>query len=275
MKEPSLSRIDNYIHVSTVSSKVVLIAMAILAVGVVFWCFCGSITDKEVLQGVVFPSEGTSGVTVPNDGVVREVFAHKGDRVVKGQALALVSVNGSYSILSAPYDGVIIAYVPENQPFKAFEDVMDILSDSETGPVTTLIAYADFEASRFVKPGQQAQVTPKNETRERVGFVRGVVKSVSQYPLTKQEAILKLQNESLVNEIFSEDRSMFEIVIEMKGRKDNPQKLDWSFVLKEEVDMSVGTFCNIETITKSRSVYKYLLENVQETRNKISLWASR
>lgn len=275
MKETSLTQIDDYIHVSTVSSKIVIFAMSILSVGVIFWCFFGTITDKENLQGVVFPSEGAAGVTVPNDGVVRDVFAHKGDHVVKGQALALVSVNASYSILSAPYDGTVISYIPEKQSFKAFENVVDILSDSNTGLVKTIVAYADFNASRFLKIGQMAQVTPSNETRERVGFVRASIKSVAPYPITRQEVILKLQNESMADEIFKNDKPMFEVEIEMESSPDNPGRLDWSFPLKEEVDMSVGTFCNIEAITKSRSVYRYLLENVQETRNSLRLWANR
>jgi len=271
----SPSEIDNYINVSTVSVKTILAALGIIAVGVVLWCFLGTITDREHIKGVVFPSEGTSGVDIPNDGTVREIFIHKGDKVTKGQTLALVSVAGSYSILSAPYDGVVLSYIPENQSFKAFEDIVDLLPEHVSGPVLNVTAYANFSNKRFMKPGQEVQVTPSNETRERVGFVRGKIVSIAAYPTSRQEAIIKLQNSSIADEIFPDDRSVFEIEILLDTDPDNPEALDWSFPLLDPVDMSVGTFCNIEVIVRARSVFKYLLENVQETGNTIRLWAGK
>ena len=269
----SPSDIENYIHISMFSTWMVMAAIAAVAVGVLAWCAFGTMTDKEYIQGVVFPSDGATGVNIPNGGVVREVFIHKGDKVVRGQSLALISVAGSYSIVSAPYDGVVLSYLPENGEFKAFEDIVDLLSDEYVGNVRTVTAYAGFNSMRFLRPGQTAQVTPTNETRERIGYVRGKVKSVSPYPVSRQEAVLKLQNASLADEIFPESGSAFEVEIELDMDPDNPQEFDWSFSSIEKVDMSVGTFCNIEVVVKSRSLFKYLLENVKEAGNSLRLWA--
>lgn len=271
----SPSEIDNYLSVSTISVKLILAALGLVAAGVLLWCFLGRISDREYIKGVVFPSEGTTGVDIPNDGTVREIFVHKGDKVTKGQTLALVSVAGSYSILSAPYDGIVLSYIPENQSFNAFEDIVDLLSDREDTQVLSVTAYANFTDKRFMMPGQEVQITPSNEIRERVGFVRGRIVNVAAYPTSRQEAIIKLQNPAMADEIFPDDNSVFEIEIEMDTNPENPELLDWSFPLKEPVDMSVGTFCNIEVIIRSRSVFKYLLENARETTNKVRLWANK
>ncbi|MCQ2183245.1 MAG: hypothetical protein MJY89_07600 [Bacteroidales bacterium] len=271
----SPSDINKYLSVSTVSVKMILAALGIVAVGVVLWCFLGTISDTEHIKGVVFPSDGTSGVDIPNDGTVRDIFVHKGDKVTKGQTLALVSVAGAYSILSAPADGIVLSYIPENQSFKAFEDIVDLISVKEDKQVLNVTAYSDFSGKRFMQPGQEVQITPMNEIRERVGFVRGRIVHVSTYPTSKQEAVIKLQNPSIADEIFPDNNSVFEIEIEMNTSPDNPEQLDWSFPLKEPVDMSIGTFCNIEVIIRSRSVFEYLLENAQESTNKIRLWAKR
>jgi len=267
--------IDKYIKVSTVSVKLILTALALVGLGVIIWSFFGTVTDREHIKGVVFPGEGTAGVNIPNDGTVREVFVHKGDRVVPGQTLALISVSGSYSILSAPFEGIVLSYIPENESFKAFEDIVDLLSEYDGKPVLSVTAFANFENKRFMKPGQEVQVTPSNETRERVGFVRGKIVSISPYPTSRQEAVIKLQNPSMADEIFPDDRSVFEVEISLDTVAGDPTTLDWSFPLKESVDMSVGTFCNIEVIVRSRSVLKYLLENVQESGNKVRLWANK
>ena len=138
--------------------------------------------------------------------------------------------------------------------------------------VTSVTAFANFKSKRFLAPGQVAQITPANETRERIGYVRGKVVSVSAYPVTKREAILKLQNASLADEIFPDDASVFQVEIEMDINPRNGDELDWSFLSKEKVDMGVGTFCNIEVITKSRNVFSYMLENVSDVGHSVRLW---
>ncbi|MBQ0024443.1 MAG: hypothetical protein KBT00_01785 [Bacteroidales bacterium] len=259
---------------STVSTRAVLLALSALAAGILAWCFFGTMTDKEYIHGVVFPSDGTNGVTIPNGGMVKEAFVHKGDVVEAGQSLALVSVSGAYSIISAPFDGVVLSYIPENEKFEAFEDIVNLLpSDIEDGSVTRVTAFANFKAKRFIAPGQTAQITPANETRERIGYVRGKVVSVSPYPISKKEAVLKFQNASLADEIFPDDASVFEVEIEMQTLPGDGNELDWSFLSKERIDMSVGTFCDIEVIVKSRNIFHYMLENVTEAKNSLRLWA--
>ena len=268
----SPSELGNYIQLSVVGSKVILIAILALALGVLAWCFFGTMTDKEYVQGVVFPNEGTDGVWLPNDGVVKEMFIHNGDVVEAGQTLALVSVGGAYSIVSAPSGGVVLSYIPENGSFNAFEEIVSLLPSTESRSVTSVTAFVNFKSMRVISPGQIAQITPANETRERVGYVHGKVVSVSSYPITKREAVIKLQNQSLADEIFPDDASVFEVEIEMLTSPDGLGGLDWSFKSKNGVDMSVGTFCNIEVITKSRNIFHYMLENVSETKNSIKLW---
>ncbi len=258
-----------YVRLTSHSSIAVLLAIGILSVGFIIWAFFGSVTDREIIRGVVFPSNGTIGVNVPSNGSVKEVFVHKGDMVVQGQSLALIAVDGAYSVLSAPYSGTVLSYIPENGTFNAFEDVVDLLPHGGEQKVYNVTAYANFTSMRFIKQGQEAQITPLNEKRERVGYVRGVIKRVNQYPTTRQEAVLKLQNASLADEIFPYDNSVFEIEISMRRNPDAPDELDWSFPSDEPIDMSVGTFCNIEVVVKSRSIIRYIFENVREKRNSL------
>lgn len=267
----SPSELTGYIRISKTSGRIIMIAISVLAMGLLAWCFFGTMTDKEYIKGVIFPVNGTDGVSVPNSGMVKEVFVHKGDRVMTGQSLALVSISGTYSIVSSPYDGIVLSNLSENEHFEAFEDIVNLLPfESERESVTSVTAFANFKSKRFIAPGQVAQITPANETRERIGYVRGKIVSVSAYPVTKREAVLKLQNASLADEIFPDDASVFQIEIEMDTDKSGD--LDWSFISKEKVDMGVGTFCNIEVITKSRNVFQYMLENASDLGHSVRLW---
>lgn len=264
--------IDDDTHLSSPTVSVILIALSVLFLGLIFWVFYGKVTNKDHLKGVVFPSQGTVGVNVPHSGSIRTLFIHKGDKVVAGQSLALVSIADAYSILSAPSDGVVLSYLPENADFQSFESIVNILSESTSDKVSSVIAFADFNTYRDLQKGQFVQVTPSNESRDRVGYVEGVVKYISPYPISQEEAVRTIQDVSIAGEIFPDQGAVFLVEIELERDYDNPDGLKWSFPLKEVIDMSVGTYCDIQVVVKSRSIYHYLLENVQEKRNALRLW---
>ena len=118
----------------------------------------------------------------------------------------------------------------------------------------------------------QIQATPTNETRERVGYVKGVISGLSQYPVSLNEAVIRLDNESLVKEIFPQANSVFWVDIDLELDPNDPEQFNWSFPLTENIDMGVGTFCDIEVIVKSRSLFEYLHENIKESTNKVKLY---
>ena len=118
---------------------------ALLLIGAVFvWGFLGTVSDKVYYSGVVFPSQGTADVSLPNKGMVRTVFVHNGDHVIPGQSVALISMDESYSILTSTVDGTVIYTKVDNEPFEAFEPIISVIDGN--GPQTQramLIAYID------------------------------------------------------------------------------------------------------------------------------------
>ena len=93
----------------------------LLIVAFFVWGFLGSVSDKVYYSGVVFPSEGTTDVSLPNRGMVRTLFVRSGDHVSQGQTIALISVEDSYSILTSTVEGTVISTKVDNEPFEAFE----------------------------------------------------------------------------------------------------------------------------------------------------------
>lgn len=268
-RQESLDRLDRpefesgRITVTTPSLYVILLTLGILVAAVVAWGILGSITDKSTVGGLVFPTKGTAVVTLPNRGTVRSQFVHNGDVVKRGQALAMVSVEDAYSMVSAPADGTVLEIKGENKDFEAFEPIATIIGRQTTDVVNTMIAFAPFEVARKLREGMEVEVTPKNLTREKDGYVRGKVTRISIYPITKEYAVRKLRTETFATDVFPEQGAAFEVEIELNLTPE--RKLDWSFESDEEVNMSVGTFCNVQIITKRRSVYQYMFESVRKT----------
>lgn len=141
--------------------------------------------------------------------------------------------------------------------------VAGTIPNSKTDIVNTMIAFAPFQVARKLREGMEVEVTPMYLTREKDGYVRGRVTYISKYPITKNHAARKLHIESFATGVFPDQQgNVYEFEIELNI---TPQhKLEWSFDPEEEIDMSTGTFCNVQIITKSRSVYEYMFESVRK-----------
>ena len=78
--------------------------------------------------------------------------------------------------------------------------------------------------------------------------------------------------EDFANNIFPRDGSAFEVGIRLNLDPQDPNSFKWSFRQEKKVDMGVGTFCSVQIVTRRRSIYRFLFENVRETVRKAELW---
>lgn len=266
-----ISQVDSYVKVSTPSTYIALAALSVLFVALFVWFFFGKVSDISQIKGVIFPSQGTVAVDLPHKGLVRTVFVHKGDAVSKGQQLALVSIDGSYSIVSAPADGTVLSYLIEGESFEPFEGIVNILPQDNSEIVNTVVALADFKASRDIRVGQKAQITPTYDSRERIGYIKGTIDNVVPYPISREEAAGYFENKSIVDEIYPNSGAVFFVGIKMDIDPKDPTSLQWSFRNSGDLDTGVGTYCDIQVITKSRSMFKYLFEGINEKKHELEL----
>lgn len=252
---------DTEITVTTPSIYVVIAAMAILVVAVFVWCFFGNITDRSTVSGVIFPIDSVVDVSLPNRGAVSSTFVNAGDSVQKGQALAMVSVGDAYSMVSAPVPGAILNIKNENEDFEALAPIATIICNN-SDQIHSAVAFVPFELSRKLKSGMRVEITPKNLTREKNGYIVGHITEVQTYPTSRDEAVKQLKNKTFVGDIFPEQGAAF--VVKMVLHQQEDGTLAWSFKPDEPIEMGTGSFCDIRIVTKRRPVYRYLFESVRE-----------
>ena len=239
---------------------------ALLLMGAFFvWGFLGSVSDKVYYSGVVFPSEGTTDVSLPNRGMVRTVFVHSGDHVSQGQSVALISMEDSYSILTSSVEGTVIHTKVDNEPFEAFEPIISVVSGNaaQTAQRAMLIAYIDNAGQRDLREGMMAQVWPEDEKRDEIGYVRGRVVRIDRYPVSANEVRQTLKNEEMASRLLSSGDMMYQVQIELFPSPDDPTLFDWSFGEPEDVSMNVGTYCSVLSETRRRSMFRYLFEEAR------------
>lgn len=265
----SPEKLSSTIRVTQPSVYLILSTAALMAVVLIVWLFMGSVSDKVHIGGIVFPTRNTANATVPNDAVVRKVFVTAGDTVELNQTLALVSIKDAYSILSSPATGVVIQTKKPNDQIRAFEPIVSIITQDTTTVVRSLTAFADFHTQRKLRKGMAVQVSPVNMPREKYGYVTGRITNISRYAIKREQALEKLHMEDFLKDVFPQEGTAFAIDITLDADPDEPATLNWSFGEPEMADMSIGTFCNVQVITKKRSMFDFLFEQVNQTINQI------
>ena len=260
----SPDQIGSTLKITALPTYLLALTALLLMSAFFVWGFLGSVSDKVYYSGVVFPSEGTTDVSLPNRGMVRTVFVHSGDHVSQGQSVALISMEDSYSILTSTVEGTVISTKIDNEPFEAFEPIISVVSGNGARTQRSmLIAYIDNAGQRDLREGMMAQVWPENEKRDEIGYVRGRVTRIDRYPVSASEVRQTLKNEEMAGRLLASGEMMYQVQIELFPSPDDPALFDWSFGEPEDVSMNVGTYCSVLSETRRRSMFRYLFEEAR------------
>lgn len=272
LKSPD--QIGEYMHVSAFNTLLVCLTAFLLVCAFFLWAFLGKVTDKVEYTGILMPARAATNLTLPHDGVVRTLLASNGAHVKTGQPLALVSVNGQYSTVSATSDGILVIVKSAGDSFAALEPIFCILSDDGTGNIGPLVvmAWVDNEQRHQLREGMNAQVWPVGEKRDQIGYVVGHVRSVDMFPTSMREIQNKLYSEDLADYMMPEEDAAYNIIIGVEHAIDDPSILHWSFGEPEGVSMTVGTQCNVLTVIRSRTVMEYFFDQVKFKLNTVRRW---
>ena len=181
----SPEQIADHLRVTYVPTYLLAAAAALLQIAFIVWGILGNVSDKAYYSGVIFPVQGTTDITLPNNGIVRSMLVHNGDSVHEGQTIAMVSIGNSHSFLTSTVNGLVISTKTDNEPFEAFGPIVSVIEEIASGAQpqrSQLVAYADNEAQRDLRVGMEAQVWPADEKRDEIGYVRGRITQVVRYP---------------------------------------------------------------------------------------------
>lgn len=262
----SPGEIADHLHVTAVPTYLLAGAIIILLGAFIVWGFLGNVSDKAHYSGVVFPAEGTTDITLPNKGMVRSMLVHNGDMVEQGQPVAMVSIGESHSFLTSTVSGLVISTKTDNEPFEAFDPIVSVV-DADPSNVqsqrTQLIAYASNEAQRDLRIGMEAQVWPADEKRDEIGYVRGRITQVVRYPAASEEVRQTLRSGVLASRLLEQGDVVYEVRIDLLRLPENPSLYDWSFGEPLDVRMDIGTYCEVLTETRRRSMFQYLFEQAR------------
>lgn len=101
-----------------------------------------------------------------------------------------------------------------------------ILGIESTGFGLQAVTYVPTRHGKMIEPGMTVRIAPDNVRREEYGTLTGVVRSVSQFPSTREGMTAVLRNDTLVQS-FSKDGAPYEVRVDViEG--DTPSGYAWS-----------------------------------------------
>ena len=246
----SPEQMSDHLRVTYVPTYLLAAAAALLLVAFIVWGILGNVSDKAYYSGVVFPVQGTTDITLPNNGIVRSML--------------MVSIGNSHSFLTSTVNGLVISTKTDNEPFEAFGPIVSVIEEIASGAQpqrSQLVAYADNEAQRDLRVGMEAQVWPADEKRDEIGYVRGRITQVVRYPANAADVRQRLKSDVLAQRLLGDGQKVvYEVIIDLQRDPSDPTSYDWSFGQPDDVSMDFGTYCSVLTETRRLSMFQYLFE---------------
>lgn len=259
----SPEQVNDYIRVTGPSLYVFLISMIVFVAAIIVWAGYGTVAESIKVKGVIFPHEGIEVVSSPHEGVVTQQLVRRGDVVKPGDALFRFVNNGVSGVVTAPKEGVVLASKNERESFRPFEACVYLLPEKATLHGRELISYVSFADLRKLKEGMEVQVSPADMPREEFGYMLGRIVSIDRYPSTRTEAALRFKMEEMAVLVFPEQAG-YEVRIVLNEDPEHPGQIKWSQAGRGEVDIRMGTLCELQIVTQRRPVLEMLFKTKQK-----------
>lgn len=302
----SPEKIDALLPITTPLSWMALSAVILLLLSIILWSVFGSLTEKADGMGMIMDSAGIVNISHARGGKVTDVYIHKGSHVSAGEVIAHVKhleqsadtqiarhspelaenkremTEKVYQADSKEYQETVIEEIKSD--YSGIVDRVFIRNGniiSSGTPVCTVrlterrddltgVLYISVEKGKRVKPGQTVQLAPNGVDVALSGSLIGVVRSVSEYPVSLQDVEHTLGNPQLAQMIMNAgDGGIVEIIFDLVKDKNSESGYLWSTFIGEHKEISAGSFCTGSVIIERRPPIEKVFYNlIQWLRNR-------
>ena len=276
----SPEKLDTMLPITTPVSWMALIAVLVLLFAVVLWSIYGAFTVKAEGMGLIMDSAGLMNVSHTANGKIAQLYVHPGMTIKKGDLIAhMEQAEQSADTRMAQYgmglasndrDAMGRAYQYDAKRYQqnVAEDVysdydgivdevmVDVGSMISAGtPICSVrmtqnredltgLLYIPLDKGKRVEPGMTIQLAPNGADISQTGSLIGVVRSVSQYPMTINGIQQHLGNPQLAQWILqSQNSSVMEVIFDLVKDADDKSGYLWTSKVGKHKPITPGSFC--------------------------------
>ncbi len=277
----SPEKLDTLLPITTPMNWMALIAVAVLLFAVALWSVFGAFTVKVDGMGMIMDAAGVVNVSHIASGKVSELYVHSGDHIHKGDVIAYIDQPvqnaetrmSQYNLNLAQNERDTMTRVAEHDAKKYQENLSEkVYSDYDgvvdqimvqpgsvvsTGtPLVTIrrtqnrkdlagVLYIPIEHGKRVEPGMSIQLAPNGVDTQQSGWLLGVVRSVSEYPVTSLGMQKVLGNEQLAQMIITNAKGpVMEVRFDLVEDASSESGYLWTSFVGKHKPITPGSFCS-------------------------------
>ncbi|MBE8952016.1 MAG: hypothetical protein SR1Q7_02590 [Quinella sp. 1Q7] len=276
----SPEKLDTMLPITTPVSWMALIAVLVLLFAVVLWSIYGAFTVKADGMGLIMDSAGVMNVSHIANGKIAQLYVRPGMTIKRGDRIAHMEQATQYAdtrmaqygmgLASSDRDAMGRAYQYDAKRYQqdVAEDIYsdyDGIVDEVMVDVGTMITagtpicsvrmtqnrddltgllYIPLDKGKRVEAGMTIQLAPNGADISQTGSLIGVVRSVSQYPMTIQGIQQHLGNAQLAQWILqAQNSSLMEVTFDLVKDADDKSGYLWTSKVGEHKPITAGSFC--------------------------------
>ena len=285
----SPEKLDTLLPITTPLTWMGLLAVALLLFSIVLWSILGSFTEKAEGIGLIMDAGGIVNITHNQSGAVDEILIHSGSHIKKNELIATLKLPEQFadeqmtrqsSELSQDKNDIMQrAYNSDSKVYQSllakeirsdFVGVVDKIFVREgqfvsTGtPICSVrltegredlagVFYISVDKGKRVEAGQTIQLTPNGVDVSISGSLIGVVRSVSDYPVTLQAVENEIGNLQLAQTIFAAaHNAVVEVKFDLVKDETSESGYLWTSIVGEHKKISAGSYCTGSIIIDRR-----------------------
>lgn len=276
----SPDKLDSMIRITGPVGWMGLAAVALLCFAIVLWSVYGSFTEKAEGCGMILDSAGVVNITHAVSGKVTELYVKTGSRVQKGDLVARMEQpeqsadtrmaqygtelgtndrdvqsrvyeydakryqQTARENIYSDYEGIVgEVMVAEGQLVSAGSPVCSVRLTQNRDELQGVF-YIGVDKGKRVEPGMTIQLAPNGVDITQTGSLIGVVKSVSQYPISVEGVQKSLGNSQLAQYVLQKDGgAAVEVKFELVKDKDSESGYLWTSVVGQHKPVTAGSYC--------------------------------
>ena len=275
----SPERLDMMLPITTPIGWISLAAIGVLLFSILLWSIFGAFTVKAEGMGMIMDSAGVVNVSHVASGKIDRLYVHTGSHVRKGDLIAHIEqpeqsadtrmaqygtgLAGSdreamrqvydYDAkryrqniaedVYSDYDGIVDEIMVEEGSLISGGMPLCTIRLNEGRDDLTGIFYVPVEKGKRIESGMSIQLAPNGVDVSQSGSLLGVVRSVSQYPVSAASVQQHLGNDHLAQYILTEQKSsVMEISFDLVRDPNSPSGYLWTSMVGEHKPITAGSF---------------------------------
>ncbi len=276
----SPEKLDTAVTVTSPVAWMGLLTIAFFFFAVLFWSIFGAFTENATGCGLIMDSAGVVTISPAVGGKLTKIYVQSGTPVHVGDLIARLdrpdqsadtqmaqysadlAVNdrdvrsrvyqygskryqeAALSNVYSDYDGVVDEVMAEPGNLISYGSPLCSVRLTPDRDDMTGVFYIPLDKGKRVKPGMTIQLVPNGVDVTQTGSLIGVVRSVSQYPISGEGVRKTLGNSQLAQYILNQGGgAAIEVTFDLVKDPSSESGYLWTSIVGEHKPVTPGSYC--------------------------------